>query len=63
MIADVRFVNAGGRASLLVDGQVFDLEQASGGAIPRWPTETLVAHWDEALALAERGAPSGGVPL
>ena len=59
----MRFVNAGGRASLLVDGQVFDVEEASGGAIPRWPTETLVAHWDEVLALSERGAVQGGVPV
>jgi len=59
----VRFVNAGGRAGLLVDRQVFDIEQASGGAIPRWPTETLVAHWEAVLALAERGGTDGGVPV
>jgi 2-keto-4-pentenoate hydratase/2-oxohepta-3-ene-1,7-dioic acid hydratase in catechol pathway len=59
----VRFVNAGGRAGLLVDGQVFDVERASGGAIPRWPTETLVAHWDDVRELAERGAGEGGVPV
>jgi len=62
-MCDVRFVNADGRAALLVAGQVFDLEKLSGGDIPRWPMEALVAHWDRILALHAGGAFEGGVPV
>jgi 2-keto-4-pentenoate hydratase/2-oxohepta-3-ene-1,7-dioic acid hydratase in catechol pathway len=59
----MRFVNAAGRAGLLVDGAVFDLNELSGGAIPYWPMEALVAHWDAIVDLHELGAFSGGTPV
>ena len=59
----MRFVNAGGRAGLLVDGQVYDLHELTGGRIPYWPMEVVVAHWDDALAVHEIGAFDGGVPV
>ncbi|HEV7886281.1 MAG TPA: fumarylacetoacetate hydrolase family protein [Acidimicrobiales bacterium] len=52
----MRFVNAGGRAGLLVDDTVYDLHGLSGGAIPYWPMEALVAHWDAILAAHAAGA-------
>ena len=59
----MRFVNAAGRAGLLVDGLVHDLNELSGGAIPYWPMEALVAHWDKILDVHEVGAFSGGTPV
>lgn len=59
----MRFANANGRASLLVDDEVYDLEEMSGGAIPYWPMEALVAHWDEVLNVFDRGSFSGGRPV
>ncbi|HZQ26102.1 MAG TPA: fumarylacetoacetate hydrolase family protein [Acidimicrobiales bacterium] len=59
----MRFVNAGGRASLLVDGHVYDLHELSGGAIPYWPTETVVAHWGAVLDAYALGSFTGGVPV
>jgi 2-keto-4-pentenoate hydratase/2-oxohepta-3-ene-1,7-dioic acid hydratase in catechol pathway len=63
MMGDMRFANANGRAALLVDGQVHDVNELSGGAIPYWPMEALVAHWDALLDLNEVGAFSGGTPV
>lgn len=59
----MRFVNAGGRAGLLVDGAVYDLNELSGGSIPYWPMEAIVAHWDAILAIHERGAFTNGTPV
>ncbi len=61
----MRFVNADGRSGLLVDGQVFDLERASGGAISSDPMAVILerAHWDAALALHAAGVAEGGVPV
>jgi 2,4-diketo-3-deoxy-L-fuconate hydrolase len=59
----MRFVNAAGRAGLLVDEQVYDLHELSGGAIPFWPMEALVAHWDAVVDLHDVGAFDGGMPL
>ena len=59
----MRFVNADGRASLLVDDVVYDLHELSGGAIPSWPMEAIVAHWDAIVDLHEVGAFSNGKPL
>jgi len=59
----MRFVNADGRAGLLVDGAVHDLNQLSGGSIPHWPMEALVAHWDAIRDVHELGAFSGGTPV
>ncbi len=58
----MRFVNADGAAALLVDAQVYDLGELSGGRLPTSPTEVVVAHWDEALRLHELGAFDGGRP-
>lgn len=59
----MRFVNAGGRAGLLVGDVVYDLNALSGGAIPYWPMEALVAHWDAIRDVHEVGAFSGGTPV
>src|SRR5262245_28986794 len=58
----MRFVNADGRAALLVDDQVFDLHDLSGGAVPSDPTAVVrtADHWRAALALHAAGAASGG---
>ena len=53
-------MNQSGRAGLVVDGKVVDLEQASGGVIPHDPMQAL-ARWDEVRALrvaAPAGAPA-----
>jgi hypothetical protein len=52
----MRFVNANGRAGLLVGEQVFDAEVASGGAIPSDPQSAVTERWDDLLALAAAGA-------
>lgn len=59
----MRFVNAGGRAALLAGDQVFDVESASGRALPADPHRCLVERWEELLALAAEGAHAGGVPV
>lgn len=59
----MRFVNAGGRAGLLVGEQVFDVAALAGGAVPADPTEAVRGHWDAMLRLWERGAFDGGVPV
>lgn len=59
----MRFVNAGGRAALLHDDSVFDLELISGGVISSDPTAVLRSHWELARSLSERGAFDGGVRL
>lgn len=50
-VGETRFVNRGGRAALVVDGRVVDLERASGGALPHDPMAAL-ARWDEVCALS-----------
>ncbi|MDQ3757266.1 MAG: fumarylacetoacetate hydrolase family protein [Actinomycetota bacterium] len=59
----MRFVNADGRAALLVDGRVYDLAELSGGQIPGSPMEVIVEYWDDALVVHETGAFGGGVPV
>jgi 2,4-didehydro-3-deoxy-L-rhamnonate hydrolase len=59
----VRFVNAAGRAGLLVDGFVHDLATLSGGAVSADPTVALRAQWDEVRAAFERGATGDGVAV
>lgn len=59
----MRFVNANGRAALLVDDQVFDLANATGDRIPYNPMRVVANHWDEALKVFNAGLTSGGVPL
>lgn len=61
-MSGMRFANANGRASLLVGDEVYDLHELSGGAVPHWPMEALVAHWDAILGIHERGAFTGGRP-
>jgi 2-keto-4-pentenoate hydratase/2-oxohepta-3-ene-1,7-dioic acid hydratase in catechol pathway len=55
-ISGVRFVNRAGRAGLVVDGKVVDLEQASDGKLPPDPMEAL-ARWDEVRALRVSAPP------
>jgi len=59
----MRFVNADGRAGILVGDSVFDVEAVSGGRLPPDPQRLVGAFWDEVLVLAERGASSGGVDV
>ena len=59
----MRFVNADGRAGLLVDGSVFDVEELSGGAIGSDARSAVVDYWDGLVSLAMRGAASGGAPV
>jgi 2-keto-4-pentenoate hydratase/2-oxohepta-3-ene-1,7-dioic acid hydratase in catechol pathway len=59
----MRFVNAAGRSALLVDGQVFDLERASGGAVSADPMTAVVEQWDAVRATFAAGALDGGAPL
>jgi 2-keto-4-pentenoate hydratase/2-oxohepta-3-ene-1,7-dioic acid hydratase in catechol pathway len=59
----MRFANADGRAALLVEDQVYDLHDLSGGRLPPAPMEVLVAHWDEARTVHETGSFAGGRPV
>lgn len=59
----MRFVNAGGRSGILVDGLVHDLEKISAGRVPASPMAVVVDHWDAALAVCAAGAFSGGRPV
>ena len=59
----MRFVNAGGRAALLVGDEVHDLAQMTGGEIPGSPMDVIADHWDRALAVWETGSFDGGVPV
>lgn len=59
----MRFVNADGRAALLVGDEVHDLARLTGGAIPGSPMDVLTDYWDQALAVWETGSFDGGVPV
>lgn len=59
----MRFANVSGRASLLVGDDVFDLSDASGGAIPAEPMKVITQFWDEAIACSKVGSLSGGIAL
>lgn len=59
----MRFVNAEGRAALLVDGMVHDLFEISGGAVPSSPMDVVLDHWDDALDAHEAGSFGGGRPV
>ncbi|HEX2699886.1 MAG TPA: fumarylacetoacetate hydrolase family protein [Acidimicrobiales bacterium] len=56
----MRFVNAGGRSALLVDGTVHDLNRISGGRIPAAPMDVVVDHWSDALEAHATGSFDGG---
>ncbi|MCA1842641.1 MAG: fumarylacetoacetate hydrolase family protein, partial [Actinobacteria bacterium] len=59
----VRFVNADGRASVLVDDTMFDVEELSGGRIGPDPQAAVVDHWDELMLLSAQGSFAGGRPV
>jgi 2-keto-4-pentenoate hydratase/2-oxohepta-3-ene-1,7-dioic acid hydratase in catechol pathway len=59
----MRFANADGRAALLVADQVYDLHELSGGNVPYWPMEAVVAHWEAIVDLHAVGAFAGGKPV
>lgn len=59
----MRFVNAGGRSGVLVDGLVHDLEEISGGRVPASPMAVVLDHWDAASDLAALGTFGGGRPV
>ena len=56
-------MNAGGRAGLLVDGQVFDLATATNDRIPSDPWQVVVGHWDAARKIDAAGVSGGGRPV
>lgn len=59
----MRFVNAGGRAALLVDGAVHDLHDLTGERVPWSPMAVVVDYWEDAREAAAVGAYSGGTPV
>ena len=59
----MRFVNAGGRAAVLVGSTVHDLNEISGGRIPSSPMAVVVDHWTEAIDVHATGAFDGGTPV
>lgn len=59
----MRFVNADGKAALLVDGMVHDLAEISGGHVPSAPMDVVLEYWEEALAAHAQGAFDGGRPV
>jgi 2-keto-4-pentenoate hydratase/2-oxohepta-3-ene-1,7-dioic acid hydratase in catechol pathway len=59
----MRFVNADGRAALLVDGAVHDLERLTGGTVSADPTTALRRQWDAVRDAFAAGAAAGGVPV
>jgi 2-keto-4-pentenoate hydratase/2-oxohepta-3-ene-1,7-dioic acid hydratase in catechol pathway len=59
----MRFVNAAGRAGVLVDGRVHDLATISGGAISSDPMVVIREQWDDARAATATGATGGGVAV
>ena len=59
----MRFVNAGGRAGLLVDGAVHDLHELTGERVPSSPMAVVLDYWDDALEAAAVGTYAGGTPL
>jgi 2-keto-4-pentenoate hydratase/2-oxohepta-3-ene-1,7-dioic acid hydratase in catechol pathway len=63
MLAVMRMVTVDGRAGLLLDDEVWDLEQISGGAIPSDPLVVLSVYWDEVRRLHQQGTTGAGVPL
>jgi 2-keto-4-pentenoate hydratase/2-oxohepta-3-ene-1,7-dioic acid hydratase in catechol pathway len=59
----VRLANLRGRATLVLDGHVADLERASGGRLPADPMAAL-AHWDAVVEWAAgRGPGAAEGPL
>lgn len=59
----MRFVNAGGRAALLVGSVVHDLHEVTGGQVPHSPMAVVTDHWDAALEAYEVGSFDGGTPV
>ena len=59
----MRFVNADGRASLLVGSEVHDLHKLTGGRVPPQPMAVVVDYWEDALEAHEAGSIDGGRPV
>jgi 2-keto-4-pentenoate hydratase/2-oxohepta-3-ene-1,7-dioic acid hydratase in catechol pathway len=59
----MRFVNADGRAALLVGSEVHDLHQLSGGKVPADPMAVLADYWEDALEAHDEGSFDGGRPV
>jgi 2,4-didehydro-3-deoxy-L-rhamnonate hydrolase len=59
----MRFVNAGGRSALLVDGTVHDLDRLSDGAVSADPTIAVRRQWDAVRAAFDKGAFADGTPV
>ncbi|MGH9177056.1 MAG: fumarylacetoacetate hydrolase family protein [Acidimicrobiales bacterium] len=59
----MRFVNADGRAALLVGSEVHDLHRLTGGQVPAEPMAVVVDHWEDALEAHDLGSCDGGRPV
>lgn len=59
----MRFVNADGRAALLVDSTVHDLHGLTGGRVPSSPMAVVTDHWEDALEASALGSFEGGTPV
>ncbi|MGQ0520652.1 MAG: fumarylacetoacetate hydrolase family protein [Actinomycetota bacterium] len=59
----MRFVNADGRAALLVDSTVHDLHELTGGRVPASPMAVVTDHWEAALEAWDLGSFGGGRPV
>lgn len=59
----MRFVNADGRAALLVDATVHDLHELTAGRVPASPMAVVTDHWEAALVASELGSFGGGRPV
>jgi 2-keto-4-pentenoate hydratase/2-oxohepta-3-ene-1,7-dioic acid hydratase in catechol pathway len=56
----MRMVTVNGRAGLLIDDEVWDLETISNGTIPSDPITVLAQHWDDVRRLHQEGATGAG---
>ena len=58
----MRFVNAAGRAALLVGSEVHDLQELTAGRVPASPMAVVTGHWDAALRAHAAGSYGAGRP-
>jgi 2,4-didehydro-3-deoxy-L-rhamnonate hydrolase len=59
----MRFANAAGRATLIVDGEAFDIAELSRGVLPSDPMAVIEHHWNTAQTLAQTASPGTGRPV
>jgi 2-keto-4-pentenoate hydratase/2-oxohepta-3-ene-1,7-dioic acid hydratase in catechol pathway len=59
----MRLANVVGRAAIVVDGESFDVETLSGGAIRSEPMSVIEEHWAQVRELVSVAQPGEGVPV